>query len=414
MSPPESPAPSGSAAAAAPAAAGDDADEVSLLDLVETVVQNLRLLVVAPLLVGLAALGISFLMTPVYTAQTSFLPPLQQQSAAAALLQQLGGLGGLGGLAGAAAGIPNPADQFVAFLRSRTVQDRLVERFALLTRYEARNRELAARELADRTRITSGRDGLIRVEFDDPDPAFAAQVANAYVEELGQLTSRLALTEAQHRRRFFGQHLAQAQAALAQAEQALLATGVNVQALHLQPVAALQAVAHLRAQVAAQEVQVASLRAHLTEAAPELRQALSTLAALRAQLARLDTQQLAATARVAAPGVAAGSNPDPGYIARLRDFTFQQTLFELMAKQYEMARLDESREGAVIQVLDLAQPPDQRSSPRRALMAVVATLAAGFALLLFVLVRQALRSAARHPGSAARMAGIRRGLGLGA
>ena len=410
-SPPERPAPSGSATATAPAVAGDDADEVSLLDLVETVVQNLRLLVVAPLLVGLAALGISFLMTPVYTAQTSFLPPLQQQSAAAALLQQLGGLGGL---AGAAAGIPNPADQFVAFLRSRTVQDRLVERFALLTRYEARNRELAARELADRTRITSGRDGLIRVEFDDPDPAFAAQVANAYVEELGQLTSRLALTEAQHRRKFFGQHLAQAQAALAQAEQALLATGVNVQALHLQPVAALQAVAHLRAQVAAQEVQVASLRAHLTEAAPELRQALSTLAALRAQLARLDTQQLAATARVAAPGVAAGSNPDPGYIARLRDFTFQQTLFELMAKQYEMARLDESREGAVIQVLDLAQPPDQRSSPRRALMAVVATLAAGFALLLFVLVRQALRSAARHPGSAARMAGIRRGLGLGA
>lgn len=411
MSPPERPAPSGSTAAAAPAAAGDDADEVSLLDLVETVVQNLRLLVVAPLLVGLAALGISFLMTPVYTAQTSFLPPLQQQSAAAALLQQLGGLGGLGGLAGAAAGIPNPADQFVAFLRSRTVQDRLVERFDLLTRYEARNRELAARELADRTRITSGRDGLIRVEFDDPDPAFAAQVANAYVEELGQLTSRLALTEAQHRRRFFGQHLAQAQAALAQAEQALLATGVNVQALHLQPVAALQAVAHLRAQVAAQEVQVASLRAHLTEAAPELRQALSTLAALRAQLARLDTQVRVAEPRAAGAG---GSNPDPGYIARLRDFTFQQTLFELMAKQYEMARLDESREGAVIQVLDLAQPPDQRSSPRRALMAVVATLAAGFALLLFVLVRQALRSAARDPESAARLAGIRRGLGLGA
>lgn len=412
-SPPESPAPNGSAPAAAPAAAStpaSDDDEVSLLDLVETVVQNLRLLVVAPLLVGLATLGISFLLTPVYTAQTSFLPPLQQQSAAAAMLQQ----GGLAGMAGAAAGIQDPADQFVAFLRSRSVQDRLVERFDLLTRYGARNRELAARALAGRTRIVSGRDGLIRVEFDDPDPAFAAQVANAYVEELGRLSSRLALTEAQHRRKFFGQHLAQAQAALAQAEQALLATGINVQALHMQPVAALQAVAHLRAQVAAQEVQVASLRAHLTDAAPELRQAMSTLAALRSQLARLDTQQRVAAPRAAAPGAAQGGNPDPGYIARLRDFTFQQTLFELMAKQYEMARLDESREGAVIQVLDLAQPPGQRSSPRRAIMAVVATLATGFALLLYVLLRQALRSAARHPESAARLAGIRRGLGLGA
>lgn len=409
-SPPGSQAPLGGAPRAAePQASDDDDDEISLLDLFATLAENLRLLVVAPLLAGLAALGISFLMTPVYTAQTKFLPPLQQQSAAAAMLQQLGGLAGL---AGAAAGIQDPADQFVAFLRSRTVQDRLVERFDLIARYAARNRELAARELADHTRILSGRDGLISVEFDDPDPAFAAQVANAYVEELAQLNSRLALTEAQHRRRFFERHLEQTKADLVQAEQALLATGVNAQALNVQPAVALQAVAFMRAQVAAQEVQVASLRAHLTEAAPELRQALSTLAALRTQLARLDTQQRVAAPRAAAAGVADGGNPDPGYIARLREFTFQQTLFELMAKQYEMARLDESREGAVIQVLDVAQPPEQRSSPRRAIMAVVAALATGFALLLFVLVRQALRSAARTPESAAKLAAIRRSLGL--
>ncbi|MDO8275546.1 MAG: Wzz/FepE/Etk N-terminal domain-containing protein [Serpentinimonas sp.] len=380
-----------------------DEDEISLLDLFATIAANLKLLIIAPLLVGFAVLGISFLMTPIYTAQTKFLPPMQQQSGAAAILQQLGGLGGL---AGAAGGIADPADQFVAFLGSRSVQDRLVERFALMERYESPHREAAARALAGRTRISSGRDGLITIAFDDPDPAFAAQVANAYVEELGLLVGRLALTEAQHRRKFFEQHLKQASADLLAAEQALKATGVNLQTLNITPGAALQALAQLRAQVVAQEVQVASLRTHLSDSAPELRQAMGTLAALRNQLNRLDNQEQAA----------APSNPDsqakPGYFARLREFTFRQALFDLMTRQYESARLDESREGATIQVLDVAQAPEQRSSPRRALMATIASLATGFALLLFVFVREAVRNAGNDPESSAKMAKIRRSLGL--
>jgi len=378
-------------------------DEISLLDLFATIAENLKLLILLPLAVGLAVLGISFMLTPVYTAQTKFLPPLQQQSAAAAMLQQLGGLAGL---AGAAAGIQNPADQFVAFLHSRAVQDRLVERFDLQTRYEAPNREQAARTLGDNTQISSGRDGLITLEFSDQDPAFAAQVANAYIEELGLLMARLSLTEAQHRRHFFGERLQQVKSDLGKAEAALFDAGVNVRLLNLQPAAALQGVAILRAQIAAQEVQVASLRAHLTEAAPELRTAQNTLSALRSQLARLERPE---PQQAPTSGSPAGAQ---GFQAQFREFTLQQTVFEMMAKQYEMARLDEAREGSVIQVLDPAQPPEQRSSPKRALMAVVATLAAGFALLLFVFVRQALRSASLDPTSAAKLNAIRRSLGL--
>lgn len=378
-------------------------DEISLLDLFATIAENLKLLILLPLAVGLAVLGISFMLTPVYTAQTKFLPPLQQQSAAAAMLQQLGGLAGL---AGAAAGIQNPADQFVAFLRSRAVQDRLVERFDLQTRYEAPNREQAARTLGDNTQISSGRDGLITLEFSDQDPAFAAQVANAYIEELGLLMARLSLTEAQHRRHFFGERLQQVKSDLGKAEAALFDAGVNVRLLNLQPAAALQGVAILRAQIAAQEVQVASLRAHLTEAAPELRTAQNTLSALRSQLARLERPE---PQQAPTSGSPAGAQ---GFQAQFREFTLQQTVFEMMAKQYEMARLDEAREGSVIQVLDPAQPPEQRSSPKRALMAVVATLAAGFALLLFVFVRQALRNASLDPTSAAKLNAIRRSLGL--
>ena len=190
-------------------------DEISLLDLLQTVVENLRLLVLGPLLVGLAALGISFAIPPTFTASTQFLPPQQQQSAAAAMLQSLGALGGL---AGAATGIKNPNDQFVSFMQSRTLQDALIERFKLQERYEAKYLEDTRRELAKNARISSGKDGLIRVEVDDKDPAFAAELANAHVQELTQLLGRLAVTEAQQRRLFFEKQLNSAKDKLTQAE----------------------------------------------------------------------------------------------------------------------------------------------------------------------------------------------------
>ena len=97
------------------------------------------------------------------------------------------------------------------------------------------------------------------------------------------------------------------------------------------------------------------------------------------------------------------SSGDSDYIAKFRDFKYYETLFELFAKQYEMARVDESREGAIIQVLDIAQPPERKNKPKKALIAMMATLATGFALLLFIFIRQALRGAAQTPESAEKM-----------
>ena len=164
------------------AQSGDD-DEITKLDLLQTIAENIRLLIVGPLLVGLAALGISYLIPPTFTASTKFLPPQQQQSSAAALLQSLGALGGL---AGAATGIKSPSDQYVAFLKSRSVQDPLIERFKLVERYEEKFRDDARKELEKLARASSGKDGIITLEVDDRDPAFAAQLANAHVEEIGR------------------------------------------------------------------------------------------------------------------------------------------------------------------------------------------------------------------------------------
>lgn len=370
-------------------------DEISLLDLLQTVAENIKLLLLGPLLVGLLALGGSFLIPPTFSASTQFLPPQQQQSSASSMLASLGALGGL---AGAAAGLKSPADQYVAFLKSRAVQDALIERFDLLNRYDVKLREDARKALTSNVRIASGKDGLISVEVDDKEATVAADIANAHVDELRSLLSRLAVTEAQQRRVFFEKQLQQARDHMTQAEQALKSSGLTVDVLKMQPQAAVEGLAKLQAQVAAQEVKVASLRGYLTEQAPEFKQALTELSALRSQLGKAEQSQMAT-----------GNKPD--YIARYRDFKYHEALFELFSKQYEVARIDEAREGAVIQVLDIAQAPERKSKPKKALIAIIATLGSGFALLLFVFVRQALRNAGQDAETAAKLAGIRRSLG---
>ena len=411
----------------------DDDDEISLLDLLETVAEKLWLLIVGPLVVGLAALGISFLIPPTFTARTVIMPPQAQQSAAASLLSSLGALGGV---AGAAAGIKNPNDQVVALLKSRTLADRMVDRFDLMVRYKTKLRQDARKGLETRTRIASGKDGLISIEVDDTSPEVAAQMAGAYIQELHKLMASLAVTEAQQRRVFFERQLKDAKDNMTKAEIALRSGGIEADVFKSSPQAAVTAVAQVQAQIAAQEVKLGAMRGYLTEAAPEFKQGLTELQALRAQLAKLESNQrdraipAASTPGTAAAGASAGgtggassgaTSPNQAvsagsalsdYVSRFRDFKYFETLFELFAKQYEIARVDESREGAVIQIVDPAAVPEWKSKPKRGLIAVIATLAAGFALLLYVFVVKALRNAAQDAESAAKLARIRAAIGL--
>ena len=370
-------------------------DEISLLDLLQTIVDNLRLLVLGPLAVGIAALGISFLIPPTYTAKTQFLTPQQQQSAAVSMLASLGGLGAL---AGAVGGIKNPADQFIAYMKSVTVQDVLIERFNLQERYEEKTKIETRLELSSNVRATSGKDGLISVEVDDKDPKFAADLANAHVEELGKLLGKLATTEAQKRRLFFEKQLSQSKDKLIQAENALKTTGVSGGVLKSNPASAIAAVAGLQAAVTAQEVKLGAMRGYLAETAPDFKQAMSELLNLKTQLVKQEKDT---------PPSGVKSYSEGDYITKYREFKYHETLFELFSKQFELAKVDEAREGAVIQVLDTAQAPEKKSKPKKALIAIIAVLAAGFAMLLFVFVRQAMAKAGQDTDSAQKLASLR-------
>lgn len=356
----------------------DDEDPVSLLDLAMQLAEHWKLLTIGPIIIGLIALGVAYVIPPTYTATTTFLPPQQQQSAANSLLSSLGSLAGLAGSAG---NLRTPADQYVALMQSITVSDRIVDAFKLMEVYEAKYRVDARRDLANNVHINIGKkDGLITVEVDDRNQQRAADMANRLVDELRRMTDTIAISDAQQRRKFFEYQLRLTQEKLVQAQQALQASGFTQGALKAEPKSAAEGYARLRAEVTTAEVRLQTLRGSLSDTSPEVQQQQSALAALRGQLARLEQT--------------ADSRGGPDYIGKYREFKYQETLFDLFAKQYELARVDESREGALIQVVDPATPPERKSKPKRAVIAAVAMLASGIALAVFVLIRNSWRAAA--------------------
>lgn len=347
----------------------------SLLEFLMPMARAWRRLIVLPLLVGSAAVGVSFLVPKTYQASTTILTQQQQGSGAASALAALGALGALGGLSGGGRG---NADMYVALMQSVSVTDRLIEGFDLMSAYEATERWKARQRLLENTGISIGKkDGLITIAVEDRDPKRAADLANRYVEELRRLTTELALSEAQGRRHFFETQLERSRRDLAAAQAALQASGFTLGALRAEPKAAAESYAKLRAELSAAEVKLQALRSSFADSAPEVRLLQDTVAALRSQLARSETVN--------------ATQADTNYVGKYREFKYQEMLYEQLGRQYELARIDEKREGAVIQVIDAATPPERKASPKRSLYGILATAVSFLLLSAWVTVSARLR-----------------------
>jgi uncharacterized protein involved in exopolysaccharide biosynthesis len=375
----------------------EDGGGIQLLDILQTLADNARLLVYGPLIVGLIALGVSFLLKPSYVAKTTFMTPQQQQGAAAAALAQLSALAGAAGGAGGGAGAKSSSELYLGLLNSRTIADKLVDRFGIMKAPGVENREDARDILKKVSGVTAGRDGLITVGVVSRIPGLSAALANAYVEELKLLTARLAVTEAQQRRQFLEKEVAKVKENLARAEAALGDVGVGENLLKYNPMAMGEGLATLKAQITAKELQLSSMRGYFTENSPNFRQVQRELTALRGQLDKYSQ---------AGPAGAKGD-----YITRYRDYKYNEVLFEQLSKQYELARVDESGDGAAIQIVDVAVPPTRDASMSKALVFILFTLGSGFVLLIYVFVRRALKNAGQDPESAEKLSRIRAGLG---
>lgn len=348
--------------------AEDDDEGLDLRALMQPLLRHWKQLVAVALVAGGIGYAASYLVKPTFTSTTTFLPPQQQQSSAASALASLGALAGLAG----GSAVKSPAEQYVALMQSVTVADRMIDRFKLMEVYEAKFRQDARKKLAASSQITVGKkDGLISVAVDDHDPKRAAEMANEYVEELRYMTSRLAVSEAQQRRVFFEKQMQDTKSRLVSAQVALQDSGFSLGALKTEPKAAAEDYARLRAEASAAEVKLQALRNSLADAAPEVRQQNAVVGALHAKLSEMGRNE-------------APESKNADYVSKYREFKYQETLFDLMAKQYEIARVDESREGALIQVVDIAKPAERKSKPSRALFT------AGLGLIALVLVATGL------------------------
>lgn len=373
--------------------------QISLLDLATAIGEEKATILKFSGVGTVLGLAYALLATPIYTARTVILPPQQQASAASAMLSQLGGLAGI---AGVAAGIKSPDEQYVAFLRSASLQDGLIQQFKLRQRYKVDTLEDTRKTMSRTVQVSADKKtGLITIAVDDKDPRFAAALANAHVPALSRMMGSLALSEAQQRRVFFEQQLEKTQHALDAAEIGFREEQQRGGIVATEALAetSVKAGAALRAQIAQKEVQVQALRSYATEQNPDLQRALSELGALRQQLKRLEQG-----GGDTSPSPTAGLQAAKSY----RDVKVLQAKLEVLIKQYEMARLDEAREGPLLQVVDPATTPERRSKPKRTLSVFLGTLAAGVSGLFFALTRRALRNRIAQPGQAAGFAALKK------
>jgi tyrosine-protein kinase Etk/Wzc len=367
------------------------ADQISILDLATMVVQRRRFVLWTAGIIAIIAAAVALLLPNWYTANVSLLPPQQSSSLSAALASQLGSLGSLASMAGGGLGIKNPNDMYVAMLQSRTVEDAMIQRFGLVQQYRTRNLTDTRKVFERHAKVDgSQKDGLIHISFEDRNANRAATLANAYVDEFRDLSKHLAISEASQRRMFLEQQLAQSKDNLARAEENLKETEQKTGLIQLdnQARALIESAAALRAQVAAKEVQIQSLRTFATDENSQLVQAQQELESLQAQLAKLGGNGQDTDASFLVPK---GRVPEAGleYVRKLREVKYYEAIFEILARQFEAAKLDEAKQGAVIQVVDAAVPPDKKSFPMRSMMVLIAG-AAGLLLGSFIVVTQSV------------------------
>lgn len=305
-----------------PQTASCDDDEISLLDLLIVLAKHKIMIAKVTIAAALLAIGYSLSLTMIFTGTTKILPPQQSQSSASALLSQLGGLAGM---AGGSLGIKNPNDLYVAMLKSRNIMEKIVKRFDLQKVYEKETLTGTLKALEGSTTIIAGKDGVITIDVDDKDPQLAANMANAYVEELDKLMQTYSLTDASQKRTFFEQQLRQAKNKLTDAELVLDKT----------PNTSLQ------------------------------------------------------------------------YLDAVRNLKYQEAVWEILARQFEMAKLDEAKDYPLIQVLDKATPPEKKSKPKRSLIVILATLVAFFLAVVWAFIKEALARSNGDPKLAARLGELR-------
>ncbi len=389
-------------------------DTVDLLELGVLLARRKRFLALSGLILAVVTLATTLIMKPTFTAKVVIMPPQKSSSP----LAQLGALSALAGGGGAtsALGLKNPDDLYIGLLQSETIADGLIQRFHLRQLYKEKKLSDTRKELKSNTKIVSEKSGMMSIAVEDHDPKRAADIANAYVEELHSLMGHLAISEAGQRRLFFEQQLEQEKNKLADAEVALEETERKTGIIQPtgQAQATIMSIAQLRAQIAASQVQLQGLEASATEQNPEVILLQTQIAGLESQLASLEKGNPRGTGMQDDIELPTSKVPAASleYIRKMRDVRYHETLFELLARQYEIAKVDEAKAGEIVQIVDPALVPDRKSWPPRALLTILAAILGVLFASFWVILQAAYLNWETNPEQAFKLRELRAALRL--
>lgn len=363
-------------------------DTIDFLEYLEVIARNWRMIAKTTIIAAAVSVGVSLCLPNSYIATTRILPPQQDSSDLLGML--MAAPNGMGGLAADLLGKGSSADMYVSILNCEAMSDKIIDRFKLMERYKDKYRVDTYNDLDKKVDISAGKkDGIITISVEDKDPKRSAAIANAYVEELNKLLAKLNITGAKQNRTYLEERLTKAKADLTKAEDALKQFQSKNKALDItdQAMGTIKGVADLEAQLAAEEVKLSGLRRVFTDSSQEVKNELSIIANIKAQIVKFEGPHLNSSV----PGVASVPELSQQYLRLMREFKIQETIVELLTRQNEIAKLSEAKDTASIQIIQTAREPDKKTKPRRTLIVLATILVVGFGAVVYAFISESMK-----------------------
>ena len=374
-------------------------EDISLIDIFIAIGEAKWIFISFTLVATIFSVVLALIMTPIFTATTLVMPSQQQQTNAAS---SLAGLGALAGISNSSFGLKSPDDIYVTLMTSEVFQINLIDRFKLMERYQCPFVVDCRMALNSHARIISDKkSSLMTVEVDDTDPVFAANMANAFIEELGKSLGKLAVTDAQKRRIYFENQIKKTQDDLSAAE-IHFRTVKQKSGLQLPSVTAdinINQVTDLHSQIASREIQLEALNLYSTPQNTDVKRLVTELTAMKTHLLKIEK----GSNETSKP-----ENIQQEALQAYRNMKVQDSLLESFTKQYELAKVDESKDGPLIQVIDHATPPERRSSPKRTKLVLQSAFEGLGLAIVFVFLKYMIQKTASTPAGQVRLNNLKR------
>ena len=369
-----------------------ESEKIDLLEILSLIFNNKFWVITTTILFTVFAVIYASLSTPRYEAKVILLPPSQQTSST----NLLSSLGGLGGLAGVSMGGKDPNSIYIGFIKSNKLHQNLAERLNLKVDFKVSTNLMAVGFFKHSVNlITDKETQFSTLTYIDSDAKRAVKVANGIVNELKFITKELSTTDAAQKRKFAEEQFFEIKNKLADAEVSMkqLQQRTGIVALDAQNKATLETMTSLKNAISSKIIQLKTISSYATENNLDVKKLQTEISSMKSQLATLNNGSADNIL------ISKSSAPEIGleYVRKLRDVKYYETMYEILAKQFEMAKMDEAKEGTSINVLEPATLANcKKVAPQKMKIIVVGFIFGIFAGIFISVIFGILRSSKNY------------------